>query len=176
MEKIYGPITVRDARVEDANQLMQWWNDGSVMAHAGFPNGLGTTEEKICQEIASGRDATGRLLMILHDGVPVGETNYRRLDAISCEIGIKICHPDYQNRGLGKICLSLLVESLFHEFGFQKICLDTNLNNHRAQHVYEQLGFEKIRVNPDSWKDQLGRLQSSVDYELTEDHFRSWLR
>ena len=45
---------------------------------------------------------------------------------------------------------------------------ETNL---RAQHVYESLGFQKLRVNIDSWTDQLGNKQSAVDYELTEDNF-----
>ena len=39
-------LTIRQAMVADAKQLAAWWNDGAVMAHAGFPNGLGTTEEK----------------------------------------------------------------------------------------------------------------------------------
>jgi len=51
----------------------------------------------------------------------------------------------------------------------------TNLKNKRAQHVYEQLGFKKIRINENSWKDQLGIWQSIVDYELTEDSFVSFL-
>ena len=46
MTKIqYENLTIRQAEVADAKQLAAWWNDGAVMAHAGFPNGLGTTEE-----------------------------------------------------------------------------------------------------------------------------------
>lgn len=52
-----------------------------------------------------------------------------------------------------------------------KNVLDTNLNNKRAQHVYEELGFTKVKIRIDDWKDQLGRLQSAVDYELTEGDF-----
>ena len=58
---------------------------------------------------------------------------------------------------------------------YRKIILDTNLRNERAQHVYEQLGFEKVRVRENSWKDQLGNWQSAVDYELTEEKFRPYL-
>ncbi len=36
----------------------------------------------------------------------------------------------------------MLIEELFH-MGAQLIFLDTNLNNTRAQHVYEKLGFKK---------------------------------
>ena len=55
--------------------------------------------------------------------------------------------------------------------GFDKIVLDTNMKNKRAQRVYESLGFRKVRVNIDSWTDQVGKLQSSVDYELVEKDF-----
>ena len=86
------------------------------------------------------------------------------------EIGIKICEFDYQEKGLGKIVLSMLIEELFH-MGAQLIFLDTNLNNTRAQHVYEKLGFKRIAIHCDSWKKQLGELQSTVDYELTKGDF-----
>ena len=64
----------------------------------------------------------------------------------------------------------MLIGELF-ERGYEKIVLDTNLQNKRAQHVYESLGFQKLRINYDSWTDQLGNKQSAVDYELTEDNF-----
>lgn len=67
----------------------------------------------------------------------------------------------------------MLIGWLFRN-GYQKIILDTNLTNTRAQHVYESLGFRKVRTNIDTWKDQLGRLQSSVDYELVEQDFVSY--
>jgi ribosomal protein S18 acetylase RimI-like enzyme len=54
-------------------------------------------------------------------------------------------------------------------FLIKKIVLDTNLKNTRAQHVYEKLGFRKMRVNVDSWQDQLGQWQSTVDYELVRE-------
>jgi RimJ/RimL family protein N-acetyltransferase len=68
------------------------------------------------------------------------------------------------------------MDSLFREYGYDQIRLDTNLNNLRAQHVYEQLGFVKVRVNRDSWTDQLGALQSSVDYECSREQWNSFLK
>ena len=76
-----------------------------------------------------------------------------------------------QNKGIGKVVLSLFIEGLFHDMNYSKIILDINLNNKRAQHVYEQLGFRKVRVNMDAWKDQLGNMQSSLDYELIKEAF-----
>ena len=65
----------------------------------------------------------------------------------------------------------MLISFLFYDLRYQKFILDTNLNNKRAQHVYEKLGFRKLRVNVNSWQNQLGEPQSSVDYELIPEDF-----
>ena len=160
----YDSLTIRDAVAADAAQLTAWWNDGAVMAHAGFPNGLGTTVEKVIAGLGNGR------LILIENEQLIGEACYRKVGKGVAEIGIKICETDCQNRGLGRIILSMLISWLFEQ-GFEKIVLDTNLTNLRAQHVYESLGFHKLRVNIDSWTDQLGNKQSAVDYELTGDNF-----
>ena len=163
-------ICIRNAEASDCLQLAKWWNDGKVMAHAGFPLGLGTTAEEIEKSITTDRDDTRRILIIDYRDKPIGEMSFRNKGEGVAEIGIKICEADYQNRSLGRICLSLLIKELFQR-GYRKIVLDTNEKNLRAQHVYELLGFRKLRVNKDSWKDQLGNPQSSVDYELLEKDF-----
>jgi len=160
----YRNLTIRDAMAADTPQLTAWWNDGTVMAHAGFPNGLGTTEEKVIAGLGNGR------LILQENDRLIGEACYKEIEDRVAEIGIKICETDCQNRGLGRIILSMLIAWLF-ENGFQRIVLDTNLTNLRAQHVYESLGFRKLRINYDSWTDQLGNKQSAVDYELTKGSF-----
>ena len=177
-----GKLCIKNAEQEDCKQLVSWWNDGAVMAHAGFPNGLGTNEEKVQKQIAADSDDTRRHLVIWYDGNRIGEMSYANLgdnleeigeDAIenhTADIGIKICNPTFQEKGLGKIVLSMLIRELFSR-GYTKIVLDTNLKNKRAQHVYERLGFQKVDVRMDAWIDQVGEKQSVVDYELTKEHF-----
>ena len=143
------------------------------MTHAGFPNGLGTTAEAIAEKISTDTDDTTRRLVIEIDGQLIGETNYRNIGDGCAEIGIKICDFSRQEKGLGRILLSMLISELFR-LDYRKILLDTNLKNTRAQHVYELLGFHKVRVNIDSWKNQLGELQSSVDYELIPEWFQDF--
>jgi RimJ/RimL family protein N-acetyltransferase len=171
-------LTIRNASSDDACLLCRWWNDGSVMAHAGFPNGLGTTEEKICGSLLRDSDESGRRLIIEYGGMPVGEMSYRNVsnpDKTSriAEIGIKICNSAYQNKGYGTGFLRMLIGYLFSSLGFEKIVLDTNLDNRRAQHVYEKIGFVRIGVRYNAWKNQLGVFQSAVDYELAAD---KWLK
>lgn len=163
-------ITIRNAGSADAEQLAKWWNNGSIMAHAGFPLGLGKSAEEIAADLATDTDDTRRRLILLFNATPIGEASYRNIGNHTSEIGIKICDDKYQERGIGRAALSLLIRHLFSA-GYQRIVLDTNLNNTRAQHVYEMLGFRKTAVNINSWKNQLGELQSSVDYELCHSEF-----
>lgn len=169
----YKDICIRNAEKEDCEQLAVWWNDGSVMAHAGFPNGLGTCAEEIEKQIETDRDDTKRRLIIEKGNVLIGEMSYYNQGDRIVEIGIKICNSDYQEKGLGSIILSMFIRELF-SMGYEKIILDTNLKNERAQHVYEKLGFNKVRVREDCWKDQLGEPQSAVDYELVQTCFNEY--
>ena len=170
----YKNLTIRNATTKDADLLSSWWNDGAVMAHAGFPNGTGETASEIAKRLRKDTDESRRLIIEFAHR-PIGEMNYTSCQSDGsehvAEIGIKICDPSEQEKGYGKIVLSMMISSLFQDFGYQKIILDTNLNNRRAQHVYETLGFKKLRVRENSWKNQLGELQSSVDYELIPEDF-----
>ncbi len=171
----YKNIQIRNATPLDAPQLCTWWNDGKVMAHAGFPYGLGISAEKIVADIYK-MDDMRSVCIILYDNKPIGEMDYHiSEDKSTADIGIKICNADKQNHGLGKLILSLFIQELFSKYGVSKIKLDPNLKNTRAQHVYEQLGFQKTCIEWDSWTDQLGQLQSAVLYELTPEQFISYI-
>ena len=161
----YNEILVRNASLEDVSNLLKWWNDGRVMEHAGFPLGLNTTDNKVIQNIKNHDMINNALLIIEYNKIPIGEMNYKKLDHKSVEIGIKICEEEYQNRGLGKIILSLFISELF----------STTVENKRAHHVYEKLGFVNTEIKENSWTDQLGNIRSSVMYELIEENFNNQL-
>lgn len=165
----YKNLCIRNATTADAVILTNWWNDGAVMAHAGFPNGIGETPEHVAEKIA--KDEKCRRLILEWDDYPIGEACFYNLGNKVAEIGIKICDFSKQEKGLGRLYLSMLIHALFEELDYEKIILDTNLKNERAQHVYEKLGFKKVRINYDSWKNQIGELESSVDYELYPECF-----
>ena len=56
-------LTIRNVTMEDAPQLENWWNDGKIMAHAGFPLGTGKTAEEIAAKIAQDTDESRRLIL-----------------------------------------------------------------------------------------------------------------
>lgn len=169
-------LTIRNATTNDAELLASWWNDGKIMEHAGFPNGTGQTAQSIAESLKNDTDNTHRRLIIEIDDTAAGEMVYRNKGSGVAEIGIKICDFSKQNKGNGKILLSMLINSLYNDLEYKKIILDTNLENKRAQHVYEQLGFVKLRINENSWTNQIGEIQSSIDYELYQKDFHNFIK
>lgn len=162
-------LSIRSADLNDVNILCKWWSDGKIMTHAGFPNGINTDKEKLKNRLSID-NPNNRLMIIEIDSRRVGEMNYH-LTGSTAEIGIKICDFSHQEKGYGRIALRMLIEYLFDDQKVQKIVLNTNLENKRAQHVYELIGFSKTGERMSAWKDQLGNLQSFVDYELLENNF-----
>ena len=166
-------LTIRNAEAADAEQICEWWNDGSIMAHAGFPNGVGDTPERIRESLSGDTDETHRRHIIELGGEPIGEMNYRNMGRKTAEIGIKICKAGEREKGYGTTLLSMFIDELFNAYDYEKIILDTNTKNTRAQHVYEKkLGFKKLGVREQAWRDQLGEMQSVIDYELTREDWR----
>lgn len=169
MNLMYKNLTLRNAAATDAEQLWAWWNDGRVMTHAGFPSGLNETPENIRKSLADDRDDTHRRHIIERDGKSIGEMNYRNKGDRTAEIGIKICDFAEQGKGYGTTLLRMFIDALFTYYDYEKVILDTNVKNERAQHMYERkLGFRRVAVRENSWHNQLGEQQSSVDYEMSK--------
>ena len=164
-------LLIRNATSEDASILCKWWRDGRVMEHAGLPKGLEINDEDIKKSLLKDTDESHRRLIIEINDIPAGEMNYQNIGNDTAQIGIKICDFKIQNMGYGTVLLKMLINSLFEDYGYSKIILDTNLNNKRAQHVYEKIGFIKVNVRYDCWKNQMGELQSAVDYELCRKNY-----
>lgn len=164
----YKNLIIRNAEAADAEQLCAWWNDGAIMAHAGLPNGAGCTPQEIRESLAGDTDTTHRRHMIELDGRPIGEMNYRNKNG-AAEIGIKICEFSEQEKGYGTELLTVFIDALFRHYGYEEVILDTNLKNERAQHVYEKkLGFCRLGIEKDSWQDQLGEMQSTVNFKMNK--------
>jgi TATA-box binding protein (TBP) (component of TFIID and TFIIIB) len=85
----YNNLTIRNVTVNDAEQLALWWNDGKIMAHAGFPNGIGQTANTIADSLKNDTVDTHRRLIIEIDNVVVGEMKERNMSMSN--LGLKNC-------------------------------------------------------------------------------------
>lgn len=170
-------LVIRSATIEDAQILNDWWNDGKIMAHAGFPNGLGQSLDVTLLQIKENDIKLSQRCIIEVDNVRVGEMSFR-IGENFAEIGIKICDVSYQNHGIGSKLLQMLIEYLFTDekinnvVKIEKIILDTDIENERAQHVYEKIGFRKVATNINAWKNQLGELRTSIYYEMSLEDYK----
>lgn len=170
-------IKIREAEISDANILTNWWNDGKVMAHAGFPRGLGTNIKEVEKQIKSYEGKLGKLCIIEIGNIPIGEMSYGIVDGFA-EVGWKLCDENFQNKGYGTKIINKTFEFIFNDkkindtVNIEKIIWDTNLNNKRAQKVYEdKVHAIRVKVEKDAWEDQNGELQSSVLYEMPRERF-----
>lgn len=42
-------VTFRKVNDSDVQIILKWWNDGNIMKHVGFPNGLNVTKADVIQ-------------------------------------------------------------------------------------------------------------------------------
>ncbi len=171
-------LCIRSANPEDATTLAKWWSDGDVMAHAGFPLGLQVDVSALHKRLFNQKRTLlegNHLCIVEYLHQPIGEMNIR-LQHDEAEIGIKICETKHQNQGLGTLALKCLISYLFDQQRVERIVLDTNLQNKRAQHVYESLGFESKGIRYQAFLNQLDEPQDAIDYVLKKSTYQeiSW--
>jgi RimJ/RimL family protein N-acetyltransferase len=160
MELRQDNLLIRYAVKNDAKILCNWWNDGKIMAHVGFPNGLSTSVEIIEKQISEETNETIRRFIIEIDNEPSGEMNYKNRKNNIANIGIKICVENKLEKGYGKKLLNLFINYLFKELNYEQITINTYLNNKRAQYVYEKIGFIQIKTD-----------ENIVYYELSKQKY-----
>ncbi len=150
-------MLIRPVRADDLAHLVCWWNDGEVMRHVGFPNGLGITMEKLEASWKKWKDdpvQCRRIIclkseMISESGcvtAPIGETNFHdyQPDNKQVEIGIKICRPDLWGQGYGTEALAAMTRYAFEALGVDRVLLNPSKTNARIIRVNKKCGYRII--------------------------------
>ena len=106
-----------------------------------------------------------RVFALLVEGEPAGALQYwEESDPGSRYADVDILiGPDHQDRGLGTEAMRLIVRHLVEDRGHHRITLSTAVDNARAIHVYENVGFLPVGVTRKSnfsertgdWEDEL---------------------
>lgn len=176
MELVKDDIRLRTAGLDDTRILNKWWNDGRVMEHAGFPEGLGEGLDQTLEKIRAS-NILNRLCIIEIGGRPVGELSYRVVDDLAY-LDWKICREDYLGRGYEARILNLALAYIFGNTDLNaigkinQVILDTLIENEEAQAIYEdELGASQVDIVEGSTLDQLGNPRTLVKYEINKGDF-----
>lgn len=133
-------ININKTRQSDLVFLRDLWNNGDVMQWAGFPNGLGISDEKMAswyERLTASTTSTH--FSMYYDEAYCGETFFE-IDGEVASVDIKIM-PNQQGKGLGSYALTYCMIQVFMKYPNATVVVDPRINNHSAINLYTKLGF-----------------------------------
>ena len=162
---ILGPrIRIRPTRHGDLPFLQALWNDGTVMRHKGYPNGMDVTAQ--CMErwwattpqsqqfdLSLSSLATPHCTIELLDSTPIGELTYT-LDAHKrAHVDLKLSQT-YWRQGYATEAMILALRELFTTTGITKVLTEPTAENIDAHHLYARCGFQQMPTenHPYRWE------------------------
>ena len=144
-------IEVREVTVKDAKNLLEFCNQvGSETDNLSYGSeGMGLSVAEVEKILAKFQNAkTCHFLLAEENGQIVGTCNCRsfRKKRLShrAEIGIAV-KKAYWNKGIGRKLLTRLID-LSRQSGLKILSLEVRTDNKGAIHLYESLGFRRIRT------------------------------
>ncbi|MFN8015453.1 MAG: GNAT family N-acetyltransferase [Acidimicrobiia bacterium] len=95
-------------------------------------------------------DNGGEFIVGLIKNEVVAMGAYKPVSESAAEIKRMRVRPDLQGKGIGKILLTMLEESIENK-GYLRIVLDTTVNQKAARHLYETNGYKEVRREIEGW-------------------------
>ncbi len=138
-------VYLRPLEAEDADLVSGWYADDRVRRLIGDPPMSHARRRQRYETATSGDDDTVYRFIIctLDDDVPVGRLDLFDIDRTNghCAFGIAIGDPALWGRGLGTDAVNAIVDFAFGELRMERVSLDTDAANLRAQAAYRKAGF-----------------------------------
>lgn len=157
-------IKLRNLEIEDLQQMVRWErNEDPLFFDYNFPP-YNKREQQIWFQ---SKTKYGKIcLAVLHEDKVIGYIAIRKINPItkSAEMGI-ILQPAYQNKGLGTIAISKMLDWYFHELGYKKMSLYVARYNRKALTCYRKLGFKPVK--------ELLLTFSNEDVDLTAEKYEA---
>ncbi|MDD3865654.1 MAG: GNAT family N-acetyltransferase [Candidatus Izemoplasmatales bacterium] len=144
-----GKVKIIETSRADLENVMNLWNDGTVMYYVGFPDGIKITLDKLYKWLEWVIQKPKRChYSIYADGIGYcGETFYNIDEEHDLAfMDIKLL-PIAQGKGIAKIALSYALDKAFNEGHAKYACVDPHPDNKAAWSLYDRLGF-RIKSRP----------------------------
>lgn len=151
-------IRFRKIQESDIKKIISWIRRPHVKEFWYSANDKSDSElyEKYIERIEIDRIFT---FLIYLSGEPIGliqtyyldDTKCFMIDQISKGVDLFIGNEEYIGLGYGQILLKqFLRDYVFNTEDVLYACIDPEVRNHRAIHVYEKIGFRKVQKAVDS--------------------------
>jgi RimJ/RimL family protein N-acetyltransferase len=184
---IRGPrgrvVYLRPLEPSDADLVNRWYEDVRVGDLMGdLPVSMAARRQRYADGTTKPDDDAFRFaICLLETDEMVGRTDLFDLDRLNgaCTFGITIGDPARWGQGLGTDAVNALVDFAFGELRVERVQLDTERGNVRAQAAYRKAGFVEEGVFRHAWW-QHGRWLDDVRMALLRDDWlaldrpRSW--
>jgi RimJ/RimL family protein N-acetyltransferase len=140
-ERVY----LRPLEPEDAEIVHRWYEDTRIQTLMGDPP-LSLAGRRRRYEDAvkgDGADVFRFVICMLDDDQAIGRIDLFEIDRQngSCAFGITIGDPELWGQGLGTDAVNAIVDFAFGQLRMERVWLDTDDHNERAQAVYLKAGF-----------------------------------
>lgn len=149
-ERVY----LRPLEPDDADLVHRWYEDERVRLLMGDPPiSLARRRQRYADSVGEADGVFRFLICLLADDSPVGRTDIFDLDPRngSAAFGITIGNPEDWGQGLGTDALSAITDFAFGELRLERLWLDTDAENLRAQAAYRKAGFVQEGRLRHSW-------------------------
>ena len=125
--------------------MSRWYSDDRVRKLLGDPPmSHAARRARYDSAVRDDGEAVVRFVICrLDDDTPVGRADLFDIDRTNghCTFGIAIGDPELWGRGLGTDAVNAIVDFAFGELRVERLMLDTDAENHRAQAAYRKAGF-----------------------------------
>lgn len=138
-------VYLRPVEPDDAEVLHAWYADDRFRTTMGSPpQSLARWRRRIDDSMANPDDEIFRFMICrIGDDVPVGRADIFFIDRQngSCGFGIGLGGATDRGQGLGTDAVGAIVDFAFGELRMERVWLDTDVTNTRAQAAYRKAGF-----------------------------------
>ena len=176
-------VYLRPLEPDDAETVHRWYEDSRIATLMGDPpRSLAWRRQRYDAGSAEEGGTVYRFVICrLEDDVAVGRTDLFEIDRLhgSAAFGITIGDPALWGRGYGTDAVNALVDFALGQLRLERIWLDTDADNERAQAVYTKAGFVRegrLRhsfFQDGRWSDDV-RMAMIRDEWLALDRPKSW--
>lgn len=163
-------IRIRKMQLSDIDYKIGWINDPKVNEFLHYD--LPITKDRTIEWFNRIKNKSNRYDGIIeYNGIPAGIIGLLNIDGDSAEYYITL-GIDYSGKGIAKNASNLLLKKAFLDFNLKKIILYTEVDNIKAQNLFERLLFRKVGVEKEKvFNQRKGKYVDRFIYVLTRQEF-----